>query len=57
MEEGSRGDGGADIFVGVHDELGVVEVGVLVFGEVGCEGLEVELGDVHFVCEEAFAVG
>lgn len=40
----------------MHDELGVVEVGVLIAGEVGGEGLEVELGDIHFVGEEAFAV-
>lgn len=29
---------------------------MLIRGEVGGEGFKREFGDVHFVCEEAFAV-
>ena len=49
VDEGARGDDGADVFVGVSDESGVVLVGVWGVGEVWEEGLEVEVGDVHFV--------
>lgn len=56
VDEGARGDDGADVLVGVADEARVVLVGVGGVGEVGEEGAEAEVGDVHFVGEESAAV-
>lgn len=40
----------------MEDHAGFINGGVLIASEMWAEGLEGELGDVHFVCEEAFAV-
>lgn len=55
VDEGSGGDDGADVFVGVTDDARVVLVGVFGGGEAREEGGEVEVGDVHFVGEESAA--